>query len=264
MLKRAVRTMQYVLVFLVFLAGGYIMFRYTRGVPGSSASPQSNNAAMVRELMLAKRVMFVGAHPDDIEFYCGGFVHALCKRGVEVTLVIGTRGGKGRKGSAKRRLEDLRTRHQLDSARILGGAQVVFFDYPDKGLSNHVAEFANDLKNLIGKLKPDVVISWDPDFIYNPHPDHRAAAEAAKLAAVALGSRVCYYGTREPNLWFGFDNDASNIKLRAIRAHRTEVPWLFLPFARRFLTQKDSSEGAKIGSKYAEVYRCVGEWPSKP
>jgi len=236
-----------------------VVIGYTGPVPISTTNPQSDNAEMLNELLSARRVLFIGAHPDDIEFYCAGLVFTLRKRGGEVTFAIATRGGKGRQGAAKARLESLRSRHQLDSARTLGGVHVVLYDYPDKDLPSHVEAFASDLKTLIVKLKPDVVLSWDPDSIYNPHLDHQAAASAAKIATDSLGSKVCCYGTREPNLWFGFGDDVFRVKLRSIRAHRTEVPWFFYLFARRFLTKKDTGEGARIGSKFAEVYRCV-EW----
>jgi len=258
-LKRVLRFLRYALIVVLLLLAVLVVIGYTRRVPISTNTPQSDNADLVAQLLSAKRVLFISAHPDDIEFYCAGLVHTLRKRGAEVTFAIGTRGGKGRQGAAKARLEGLRSRHQLDSARILGGAEVVFYDYPDKDLPSHVDEFAADLKRLVAQGKPDVVLSWDPDFIYNPHLDHQAAAKAARIATDALGSKVCCYGTREPNLWFGFEEDVFQVKLRSIRAHRTEVPWFFYPFARRFLTKKDIGEGAKIGSRYAEVYRCV-DW----
>jgi len=244
---------------MIVVLAAFVLIGYTRRVPISTTSPGPDNEAVLKQLLDAKTVLFVSAHPDDIEFYCAGLVHTLRTHGAEVIFAIATRGGKGRQGAAKTRLEGLRSRHQLDSARTLGGAEVVFYDYPDKDLPSHVNQFAADLKRLIAQKKPDVILSWDPDFIYNPHLDHQAAAKAAKIATDAHGSKVCYYGTREPNLWFGFGDDVFQIKLRSIRAHRTEVPWYFLPFARRFLTKKDTGEGAKIGPKYAEVYRCV-EW----
>ena len=234
-----------------------IVIGYTRSVPISTNSPSPDNDALLGQLFATKKVLFVGAHPDDLEFYCGGLVHTLRQRGIEVTFAIATRGGKGRQGRAKARLEGLRSRHQLDAARILGGVDVALYDYPDKDLPSHVDEFAADLKRLISEKKPDIVFSWDPVFIYNPHLDHQAAARSAKIATDALDSKVCYYGTREPNLWFGYGEDLFQLKLRSIRAHRTETPWCFYPFARRFVYRKSTGEGAKIGAKYAEVYRCV-------
>ncbi|MDH7602941.1 MAG: PIG-L family deacetylase, partial [Armatimonadota bacterium] len=182
-------------------------------------------------------------------------VWSLRQQKAHVTFAIGTRGGKGKRGKAKEHLESLRSRHQLDAARVLGGVEVVLFDYPDKNLSSHVARFASDLSRLIAQKKPDLVLAWDPEHIYNPHPDHQAAARAAVTALESTPCAVCYYGTTQPNLWLGFSEDVFRIKLKAIRAHRTEVPWFFYPLAKRFLAKKDGAEGAKIGSRYAETYR---------
>lgn len=232
---------------------GYVFYRYTGPVPISQTEPTTDNDALRQRIFDAKEVMFVGAHPDDIEFYCGGLVHLLRKAGAQVTFVLATRGGKGRVGGAKKRIEGLRTRHQHDAARILGGVNVIFYDYPDKELPDYVQPLADDLRRLIHREKPDIVFSWDPDYIYNPHPDHQAAARAVEMGAA--GSTMCFYGTREPNLWIGYGEDVFRLKLRSLRAHRTETPWYFWPLARRFLTRKSIGEGAKIDARYAEVYR---------
>ncbi|MHB9038820.1 MAG: PIG-L deacetylase family protein [Armatimonadota bacterium] len=222
-------------------------------MPISTNKPSNDNNAVRDRLFEAKRVLFISAHPDDIEFYCGGLVRMMRERGIDVTFAIGTRGGKGLKGWLRRRLERLRAAHQLESARILGGAEVIFYDYPDKFLSDHIELYARDLMTLIECIDPDIIFSWDPDFIYNPHPDHQAAADAARIAST--GRRVCYYGTREPNLWVGFGEDVLKVKLKALRAHRTETPWYYWMLIRGRLIAKLRGEGAKVGQIYAEVLR---------
>lgn len=201
----------------------------------------------------AKRILFISAHPDDIEFYCGALVYMLRQRGVEIIFAIATRGGRGHAGKAKERLEGLRSRHALDAAEILGGADVVLHDYSDKSLSNFIEQFAGDLKSLITKEKPDIIFSWDPEFIYNPHPDHQAAALSGKIAAE--GCKVCYYGTRDPNLLFGFNKDIFNINLKSLRAHRTETPWYYYLIVKQVLKKRLSAAGRIINAKYAEAFR---------
>lgn len=222
----------------------------------SANRPSPDNAQLLDRLLAVGKALFIGAHPDDIEFYCAGLVRLMRSRGVEVVFAVGTRGGKGRAGAAGKRLEALRSRHQVDAAAILGVERVLLFDYPDKALAEHVEPFAEDLRGLIGREKPGVIFAWDPDHIYNPHPDHRAAARAAAIATA--GENVCYYGTREPNVWLGYGEDLFAVKLRALRAHRTEMPWYFVPLAKRILVKRTAGEGARIGARYAEVYRLVG------
>ena|GEM_PF-1349181 len=249
----------------------------------STNNSTDDNARRIEELFKAKSVLFVGAHPDDIEFYCGGFIHLLWQRGVKITFAIATRGGKGRTGHAKSRLEAMRTFDQLNAAAVLcnsdlalvdsstrvtreheehlkdivaeAGVEVVFYDYPDKDLPNCVNALANDLGKLFAARKPDIIFSWDPDFIYNPHPDHQAAADAVRTAA--KGRRVCYYGTRRPDMWIGFDDEALRVKISSIKAHRTESPWYYFDLLlKKRLLERLRSEGARIGAKYAEVLRC--------
>lgn len=208
---------------------------------------------MLDRIFSSKKVLFIGAHPDDIEFYCGGLVYMLRQRGIEVIFAIATKGGRGRSGNAKTRLENLRSAHQIDAANILGGAEVVMFDYPDKTLSQYIDLFADDLKKLIDKEKPDVIFSWDPDYIYNPHPDHIAAAKSGKIAGHNLN--ICYYGTIKSNLSVGYNEDVFLVKLRALKAHRTETPWYYFPIVKMTLRKRQCSQGNIIGFQYAESFR---------
>ncbi len=228
----------YIIIIFVFAAVVAFTYFYTRPVPISTNRPYPDNAAKVSELFKARRVVFIGAHPDDIEFYCGGLIYQLRKGGIEVSYIIGTRGGKGRNGHAKIALETQRTKDQLEAARIIGGVDVKLFDYPDKDLGSFIKPFAEDIAMLINQKKPDLVFTWDPDYIYNPHPDHQSAAQASRIALAGKDIKVCYYGTREPNLWFGFGKDVFDMNLKALRAHRTETPWYFWIFGKRFLTKK--------------------------
>lgn len=208
---------------------------------------------MRSQLFEAKSALFIGAHPDDIEFYCGGLVYMLQANGCQVTFAVGTRGGKGYTGWMKRRLERLRTAHQHDSAHILGGAKVVLYDYSDKSLANDVQSYAQDLKTLIKNINPDVIFTWDPDFIYNPHSDHQAAAQAGRIASEKRC--IYYYGTREPNVWIGFDINIMQIKIKALRAHRTETPWYYWMLIRGSFLTRHKNAGVKVGERYAEALR---------
>lgn len=255
MARKAVRAALFLLAALACLSAAAFFYLYTRAVPVSVTSPSSDNSRLKDSLFKAKRVLFVGAHPDDIEFYAAGLVYMLRTTGTDVIFAVATRGGKGRTGRAKARLESLRTKHQQDAAHILGGARVVFFDYPDKYLPRHIPELTHGLRKLIEAEEPDIVFCWDPDWIYNPHPDHIAAAQAAEKAALETDTKRCFYGTRSPNLWVGYGKEIFDIKLKSLRAHRTETPWPYFLLARRFLVKKSTAEGAKISASYAEVYR---------
>jgi len=225
-------------------------------VPISPNNPTEGNTAACEALLASRTALFVGAHPDDIEYRAGGLVHIMRQRDVEVTFAIATRGGKGLPGPIGRALERTRTLDQLRAARILGGVEVVLHDYPDGRLRDFVGPFAEDLRSLISSRQPDVLLSWDPDFIFTPHPDHQAAADATRMAS--SGVRTCFYGTLRPNLWVGIDDESLKAKIRALKAHRTETPWIYFDLRmKRSLIAGLMAEGAKIGCEYAETFRIT-------
>lgn len=228
----------------------------------------SQDTSLAESLLASNRALFVGAHPDDIEFRAGGLVHLMRRRGTEVIFAVATRGGKRLRWPLNRILERLRSTHQLRAARILGGAEVIFYDYPDGGLPSYVDRFTNDLKLLIVEREPDVVLCWDPEFVSGPHPDHKAAADATdaacsdKLSMLRVG--VCFYGAPQPNVRVALDMEAVGAKLRSIRAHATEAPWPYFDLrGKRWLLSWMRDEGAKVGAEYAEAFR-VRLTPPRP
>jgi len=223
------------------------------------------NADLCESLLSSKRALFVGAHPDDIEFRAGGLVYVMCKRGVEVIYAIATRGGKRLRWPLNRWLERIRTRHQMNAARVLGGAEVVLFDYPDGSLPLFTEAFTGDLGSLIDERKPDVVLCWDPEFVSHPHPDHKAAADATHSACFDKLNMltVCFYGAPKPNLWVALDEEAVRAKVRSIRAHATEAPWPYFDLTgKKWLLSWMMRDGAEIGSDYAESFRITPQHPA--
>ena len=159
-------------------------------------------------------------------------------------FAVATRGGRGWVWPFRNILEWLRERHQRRAAGILGCAEVVFLGYPDGSVREHGEELARDLRSLIESRRPDVVLCWDPDYNVNPHRDHQAAAEATRTACAAVTN--CWYGTWEPNLWVGFDEDTMRAKIRALKAHRTETPWFYFDVqAQEAADRGDARRGIK-------------------
>jgi LmbE family N-acetylglucosaminyl deacetylase len=77
----------------------------------------------------------------------------------------------------------------------LGVKQVLFCDHEDAGLHN-TKEVRREITHAIRKIKPDVIITFDPTMAYSPtyttkggfinHPDHRAAGQAVLDAVYPL------------------------------------------------------------------------------
>src|SRR4051812_29212490 len=70
----------------------------------------------------SKRILAIGAHPDDLEFACGGILLAEAARGSEIFLCVCSRGESGTNGTPEERQAEAR------AAADLLGAKVEFLD----------------------------------------------------------------------------------------------------------------------------------------
>ncbi len=83
-----------------------------------------------------KRALCIVAHPDDIEFYCGGTVLKMTARGVLIDFVLATSGDKGARDASKSRAKvaRIREREQEAAAYVMGVKRVAFLRHPDAEL----------------------------------------------------------------------------------------------------------------------------------
>jgi LmbE family N-acetylglucosaminyl deacetylase len=134
-----------------------------------------------------RRVLFVTAHPDDVDFGTAGTVAAFTKAGLEVTYCIATNGDAGGSDRSVSRedMAALRQREQRDAAAEVGVTDVRFLGHPD-GRLQPTFELRRDVSRVIRQVKPGRVVTQSPerrwDFIFASHPDHLALGEAAVFA----------------------------------------------------------------------------------
>ena len=127
------------------------------------------------------RILATGAHPDDIEFACGGVLLAEAARGSEINLLLCSRGEAGSNGTPEEREAEARV-----AAKQLG-AQLEFIEL---GGDSHI-ERANGnalaIARQIRTAKPHILLSSvsSPD----QHPDHAVVG-----ALCREGARFARYG----------------------------------------------------------------------
>jgi N-acetylglucosamine malate deacetylase 1 len=119
-----------------------------------------------------------GAHPDDIEFGCGGVVSVESRAGRPVHLVVCSRGESATHGTP-----DERTRECQEAAKILG-ASLELIELEGDAHLEVKAVHAIRLAGIIRRIRPGVVLA--PTLVENQHPDHsrlgRLVRDAARLA----------------------------------------------------------------------------------
>ena len=165
--------------------------------------------------MAKVNILAIGAHPDDIEFGCGGALAKYAKKGHRLFLLVMTGGGLG--GSSA-----VRTKEQKASGKILGAEKIFWGSYEDTHLIVDV-ELIGKIEAVIAEVKPDFIFCNHPD---DTHQDHRHLAQAIMSATRYIRNVLFYEGPTTQNFnpqVFVDISDTLENKMEALRAHRSQV-----------------------------------------
>ena len=138
------------------------------------------------DLAIPARALAIGAHPDDIEFGCGGTLAKWAASGTEVHLLVLTDGSKGTwdPNVDPAALVATREQEQQAAAAILGATRLHLLSIVDGELQND-GDTRRRISSVIRSVRPDVVLGHDPWKRYRLHPDHRRAGDATIESIVA-------------------------------------------------------------------------------
>ncbi len=78
-------------------------------------------------------VLFVGAHPDDIEIFCGGTAALYAKQGHQVFFCVSTNGNVGSTTLPPKEIAAIRHKEAADGAAVIG-AKLIWLDFDDEFL----------------------------------------------------------------------------------------------------------------------------------
>ena len=118
-----------------------------------------------------KKVLVIGAHPDDPETMCGGTMLKLKAIGTEVVSVYLTSGEAGIKGKTHDEARTIRQAEALQACKTMG-VKAIFLSQTDGNTEVNKERYA-EMKALIEQEKPDMVITHWP---IDSHRDHRVCA----------------------------------------------------------------------------------------
>jgi LmbE family N-acetylglucosaminyl deacetylase len=132
---------------------------------------------MTSNMEVPKVALAVGAHPDDVEFGCGGTLAKWAAYGCRIHHLVCTDGSKGTWDPDVDHAELVETRQaeQIEASRRLGGdGRVTFLGWTDGELESGIRQ-RWEVAHWIRRIRPDVVLGHDPWRRYRLHPDHRNA-----------------------------------------------------------------------------------------
>jgi LmbE family N-acetylglucosaminyl deacetylase len=160
-------------------------------------------------------ILAIGAHPDDIEFGCGGTLLKYAGSGHNVFLLVLTDGSFGGE-------PQIRRDEQKEAARFMGAEQLFWGGFRDTELQGN-RELIVKIDEIIQKVKPDVVFL---NFWADVHQDHRAAAQAAVSASRYI-KEVLFFEVPttqhfEPDIFVDIQ-DVMDKKLQLLSLHSSQV-----------------------------------------
>jgi LmbE family N-acetylglucosaminyl deacetylase len=154
--------------------------------------------AAPRDDATIERALVVTAHPDDSDFGCGGTIAHWTDAGIEVVLLVVTRGEQGGLPDADAAgMPAQREAEQRAAAARLGVHDVRFLEGYRDGWLEPTFELQRDIVSVIRDVRPQRVLCQSPERWYDrlpaSHPDHLAAGEATV--------RACYPAAENPFAW---------------------------------------------------------------
>lgn len=234
------------------------------------------------DLEVPRIALAIGAHPDDVEFGCGGTLAKWAASGCTVHHLVLTDGSKGtwNPDADIAALVAIRREEQREAARRLGSrGEVVFLDQIDGELGSD-RDLVGRVAHHIRRLTPDVVLGHDPWKRYRLHPDHRHAGWLTCDAIVAARDPHFFrdhgVGHHRPShllLWeadeadHGEDiTDTFAVKIHALLAHRSQFESTMKAvdeaelgrFADR-MGDRASRLGNRIGRARAEIFKRISD-----
>ena len=166
-------------------------------------------------------ILGIGAHPDDLEYGCGGTLARYAGAGHNVTMLVMTCGEQGGKPG-------LREEEQKNAAGALGAKEVIFGGKRDTQISLD-QESIGFIEDVMKRTRPDMIFVHHRD---DSHQDHRTLNLATVSAARYIPNLLFYEGPTtiefEPTIFVDISSTLE-VKVQALKEHGSQVAKTNIP-----------------------------------
>lgn len=160
-------------------------------------------------------ILAIGAHPDDIEFGCGGALLKYANAGHRIYLLVMSKGEKGGE-------PDIRMAEQAASAGIIGADGLFWGDVKDTRLAIGL-DTIQYIERIMTVVKPDFIFCHYHD---DTHQDHRHLTQMVISATRYIRNVLFYEGPTsqrfDPSVFVDITDWMEN-KRTLLSAHQSQV-----------------------------------------
>jgi LmbE family N-acetylglucosaminyl deacetylase len=201
-----------------------------------------------KRLQSQKIILAIGAHPDDIEIGCGGYLAALQEEGHSLnflTLSLGNLGGK----------KEVRKQESILAAKQYQ-AKLYLKDLKDTCIAN-ASKTISVIEEVVNRVQPTHIFTHS---IHDTHQDHRNTHLACIVGCRSISNVNCYQSPSstvdfKPSLFIDISHHIKT-KLCALQCYKSQSeirPYL----ERNFIYATAKYWGRYVNYHLAEPYEII-------
>lgn len=160
-------------------------------------------------------ILAIGAHPDDIEFGCGGTLIKYADSGHDIFLLVLTEGESGG-------VEGVRDIEQEKATKILGAKELFWGNYRDTDVPLN-QDLIQKIENIVREVKPAFIFVH---YFDDTHQDHRHLSSSTITATRYTRNVLFYEGPTtnnfSPTVFVNIDRELKR-KIDSLKAHGSQV-----------------------------------------
>jgi LmbE family N-acetylglucosaminyl deacetylase len=203
-------------------------------------------------------ILAIGAHADDIELGCGGYLISQKRNDANTTILL-TTDSEYTDINGQKRTAELATQEAAHAADILGAKLITLNNKCQNQTWNK--ELIGSIEAVIKEINPDIILTH---YIHDTHQDHYATS-ISTISAARRSHTIWMYEPFTPSgrgptpfkpQIYADISDSHDQKLKSIMCHWSQCnkygkTWLDAIEARSIL------RGFESGVKYAEAFEVV-------
>lgn len=198
---------------------------------------------------LPRRILAIGAHPDDLELAVGGTLARLADSGHEIHAMVMTAGKVG--GDPQVRREEAKS-----GAKFLGVRNVDVYDFTDTDLVSDMNQMIQAIERKIRSFNPDIIFTHSK---HDQHQDHHAVHMATIRAGRRHPAILCFESPSvtldfSPKVFVDID-DYVGVKSSAVVIHENQSGKPYMTEER--VTGMAHFRGDQAKMTYAEAFEPV-------